>query len=148
MLDNGTTDHFIFVQASVKNVRPTKNAINVTIPNGKQMNSTHECDIDWPLLPQRARDGHIIPALSQHLLLSVVKLCESGCKVTFQHDCCVVHYKGKVMLYRQKCPITKLWLVPLHQLKQLRLINNNNHPSTTQQINNIQQTKNQEQLIQ
>ena len=112
------------------------------------MNSTHEFDIDWPLLPQRARGGHIIPSLSQHSLLSVVKLCESGCKVTFQHNFCVVHYKGKIMLYRQKCPITKLWLVPLHQQKQLRLINNNNHLSTTQQINNIQQTKNQEQLIQ
>ena len=92
MLDSGTTDNFISVQASVKNVRPTKNAINVTIPNGNRMNSTHECDINWPLLPQCARCGHIIPALSQHLLLSVVKLCESGCKVTFQHDCCVVHY--------------------------------------------------------
>ena len=46
------------------------------------------------------------------------------------------------MLYRQKCPITKIWLVPLHQQKQLRLVNNNNHPSSTQQ------TKNQEQLIQ
>ena len=72
MLDSGTTDHFISVQASVKNVRPTKNAINATIPNGDQMNSTHECDIDWQLLPQQARGGHIIPALSQHLLLAVV----------------------------------------------------------------------------
>ena len=42
----------------------------------------------------------------------------------------------------------KLWLVPIHQRKQLRLVNNNNHPSITQQINNIQQTKNHEQLIQ
>ena len=92
------------------------------IPNGDQMNSTHECDINWPLLPQRARGGHIIPALSQHLLLSVVKWCESGCKVTFQHDCCVVHYEAKVMMYGKKCPITKLWLVPLHQRKQLRLV--------------------------
>ena len=108
ILDSGTTDHFISVQASVKNVRPTKNAINVRIPNVEQMNSTHECDIDWPLLPQRAHGGHIIPALSQHSLLSVIKLCESGCRVTFQHDCCVVHYKGKIMLYGQKCPITKL----------------------------------------
>ena len=73
MLDSRTTDHFISVQASVKNVRPTKNAINVTIPNRDQMNSTHECDIDWPLLPQRAHGGHIIPSLSQHSLLSVVK---------------------------------------------------------------------------
>ena len=86
MLDSGTNDHFISVHVSVKNVRPTKKAINVTIPNGEQMNSTYECDIDWPLLPQRARGRHIIPALSQHLFLSVVKLCESGCKVTFQHD--------------------------------------------------------------
>ena len=51
-------------------------------------------------------------------------------------------------MYGQKCPITKLWLVPLHQRKQLRLTNKNNHTSTTQQINNIQQTKNQKQLIQ
>ena len=143
MLDSGKTDHFISVQASVKNVRPTKNAINVTIPNGEQMNSTHECDIDWPLLPQRARGRHIIPALSQQSLLSVVKLCEIGCRVTFQHDFCVVHYKGKIMMYGPKCLITKLWLVPIHQRKQLLLVNNNNHPSITQQINNIQQTKNQ-----
>ena len=52
------------------------------------------------------------------------------------------------MLYGQKLPVTKLWLVPVHQRKQLRLINNNNQPSTTQKINDIQQTKNQEQLIQ
>ena len=130
MLDSGTTDHFISVQANVNNVRPTTNAINVTIPNDDRMNSTHEYDIDWPLLPHRARGGHIIPALSQHSLLSVVKLCENGCKVTFQHDYCVVHYNGKIMMYGQKCPITKLWLVPLHQRKQLRLIAKNNRTST------------------
>ena len=43
MLDSGTTDHFISVQVNVKNVLPTTNSINVTIPNGDRMNSTHEC---------------------------------------------------------------------------------------------------------
>ena len=86
ILDSGTTDYFISVQTSVKNVRPTKNVINVTIPNGDHMNSTHECDIDWPLLPQRARGGHIIPALSQHSLLSVVLKCNSAATFTLFYD--------------------------------------------------------------
>ena len=83
MLDSGTTEHFMAVQAQVKNTVPTTNKINAIITDGTNMQSTHECEIDWPKLPLNARQAHIIPKLAQQSLLSVVKLCAAGCKGIF-----------------------------------------------------------------
>ena len=54
MLDSGTTGHFIAVTAKVTNIRPTTNALNIIIPDGNTMVSTHECDINWPNFPAAA----------------------------------------------------------------------------------------------
>ena len=45
------------------------------------MQSTHKCEMDWPMLPLSERKAHIIPKLAQQSLLSVVKLCAAGCRV-------------------------------------------------------------------
>ena len=42
MLDSGTADHFMALQAQVKNTLPTTNKINVIIPDGTNMQFTHE----------------------------------------------------------------------------------------------------------
>ena len=73
MLDSSTTDHFMAVQAQVKNTVPTTSKINVIIPDGTSMHSTHECEIDWPRLPLSARQARIISTLAQQSLLLVVK---------------------------------------------------------------------------
>lgn len=83
MLDSGTTDHFMSVSATVNNVRPTTNKLDIIIPDGSKMQSTHKCDIDRPFLPAQAQTAHIIPQLSNQSLLLVVKLCDAGCKVVF-----------------------------------------------------------------
>ena len=65
MLDSGTTDHFMSVTAKVNNICPTKNILNVIIPDGTNMKSTHKCEIDWPLLPKQSKTAHMIPQLAQ-----------------------------------------------------------------------------------
>ena len=145
MLDSGTTDNFFAITAKVTNVRPTQNPINVVIPDGNKITSTHKCDINWPNMPKNAISGHIVPKLAQQSLLSVVKLCNAGCSVIFEHDCCIVMYNGKIVLYGTKCPKTGLWLVPLRMKEKCE------GPTctiTTQQINNIHHTSNQSELIQ
>ena len=69
MLDSGMTGHFIAVNANVTNIRPTTNPLNIIIPDGNTMKSTHECDINWPDLPAVALTAHIIPQLKQQSLL-------------------------------------------------------------------------------
>ena len=113
LLDSGATDHFLTIQSKVRNRRPTSNPVTVVIPNGSRCKSTEECDLDWDMLPQRARKGHILPSLKTHALISVVKLCDAGCQVIFKHNCCLVIYNNKVVMYGVRCPRTHLWLVPL-----------------------------------
>jgi hypothetical protein len=148
MLDSGTTDHFIAVNASVKNIAPTSNQLNVTIPDGSIIKSTHECDIDWPELPKNACRGHIIPKLARQSLLLVVKLCNAGCTVVFHQNCCIILYDNKIIMYGTKFPKTGLWLVPLKQHKKLKN-DNSQQPKITeeQQMNNIHQTSTQCELV-
>ena len=113
LLDSGATDHFLIVQSQVLNQRPTKNPVTVVIPDASKCKSTEECDIDWKMLPQSAREGHIIPSLKTHALISVVKLCDAGCQVLFKHNCCLVTYNNKIITYGIRCPQTRLWMVPL-----------------------------------
>lgn len=49
MLDSGTTGNFISMTANVKNIRPTTNPLRIVASNGQVSESTHECQIDWPL---------------------------------------------------------------------------------------------------
>ena len=113
MLDSGTTDHFMTLNARVTNIRPATSKLNIIIPDGSTISSSHECDINWPNLPPEAKSAHIIPQLHNQSLLSVVKLCAAGCTVIFKHDSCVVLYNGRIAMYGKQCPKTKLWLVPL-----------------------------------
>ena len=106
LLDLGASDHFLAIHSQVESSWPTTNKINVVIPDGEKMLSTKECNIDWPALPKSARHGHIIPSLKNYVLISVVKLCDAGCQVLFKYDCCLVIYKGKIIMYGVRCPRT------------------------------------------
>lgn len=65
ILDSGTTDNFFAITANVTNVQPTQKPINVFIPDGNKITSTHKYDINWPNMPKIAILGHIVPKLAQ-----------------------------------------------------------------------------------
>ena len=104
LLDSGATDHFLAVNSHIINRQPSINKIKVAIPDGNKMTSSEECDIDWPVLPPEAKSGHILPSLKNHALISVVKLCDAGCEVVFKHNCCLVIYNKKIIMYGVRCP--------------------------------------------
>ena len=113
ILDSGATSHYIMTTAPVRNKIKAINPVTVTMPNGTRVASTHECELDIPLLPQAARFGHILPSLAQHSLISVVKLCNAGCEVQFRNISCEVRHRGRVIMAGTKCQRTGLWFVPL-----------------------------------
>jgi hypothetical protein len=53
------------------------------MPNGAIFASTHTANLDLPSLPMTARQAHILHVLARHSLLSLGKMCESGCVITF-----------------------------------------------------------------
>ena len=61
ILDSGATGHFL---APVTNLQVADNPISITIPNGKNMTSTHTCNLDIPWLPNHVTGAHILPGLA------------------------------------------------------------------------------------
>ena len=83
ILDSGASSHFLVVGAPVTNKQVAVAPISVTLPDSDQVHSTHIGDLDMPQLPKSARECHIILDLASYSLISVVKLCEAGCEVSF-----------------------------------------------------------------
>jgi hypothetical protein len=63
--------------------KSTATPVVVRLPNGDTINSTHTETLNMPSLPHASRQAHILPGLAQNSLLSVGKICDSGCSVTF-----------------------------------------------------------------
>ncbi len=61
--DTGATSIFIMDGADVKNKRPALKPLTINLPDGRQLKSTHICDIDIPGLPTTLT-GHIVPNLA------------------------------------------------------------------------------------
>ncbi|KAL7554888.1 hypothetical protein ACHAWF_018437, partial [Thalassiosira exigua] len=96
----------------------TTKPITVHSPNGQKVTSSHTCELNFPNLPLDVRLGHILPGLAGHSLVSVVHLCNAGCKVNFKDIGVEVIYKGRVILKEHKDPRTGLWMVPLTSTAQ------------------------------
>ena len=133
-MDSGATSHFFCVDSPVDNVQEATNPLQVTIPNGAQVRSTHTCTSQLPGIPEKGRFGHILPGLARHSLISVVHLCNAGCKVTFTKTECIVKYRGREVLRGQKCTRTGLWMVHLNPAEETVTETRNPEEEEAQQI--------------
>jgi hypothetical protein len=98
ILDSGTTGHYLLLDAPCTNKQPTARPLQVKLPNGHTIESTHTCELHLPGLLPPVRKAHLFPALAGHSLLSVGQLCDQGCDVTFLHDSVVVEHNNSTLL--------------------------------------------------
>ena len=113
ILDSGASSHFLLADAPCVNRTPATSPITVHLPNGQTVSSSHTCELDLPNLPQQARLAHILPGLANRSLISMVKLCNAGCKVNVTDISCEVIVRGKPPIKCHKCATTGLWMMPL-----------------------------------
>ena len=81
--DTGCTGNFLLISSPSTNKRIAATGINVNLPNGEKIQSTHTCLLDLPQLPLAARKAHIFPGLASNALLSIGMLCDNGCDAIF-----------------------------------------------------------------
>ena len=81
ILDSGASSHFLLTDAHCTNIMTATESIKVQLLNGTQVKSSYTTELDTPQLPVKARKAHIVPGLATHSLVSVVKLCNAGCRV-------------------------------------------------------------------
>ena len=90
--------------------------IAVTLPDETKVHSTHMGDLCMPHLSKAARLCHIVPGLASYSLISVVKLCNAGCNVSFTKFGIGVEVRcrGNLVLTGSKFNSTSMWMVPLN----------------------------------
>jgi hypothetical protein len=114
LLDSGCTAYFIMENGKCSNKQYTTTPLEVRLPNGDTITSTHTATLNMPSLPQAARLAHILPGLAQHSLLSVRQMCDSGCSVTFTASNATVTNGHSTILTGERDKESNLWRVPLN----------------------------------
>jgi hypothetical protein len=113
LLDSGCTVHFLIANSHCKNKVLTQTPLEVRLPNGAKIASTHTATLDIPSFPKAARQAHILPALAQHSLISMGQMCDSGCPLTFTANKVAVTHGAATILTGQRDKDSGLWRVPL-----------------------------------
>jgi len=81
----------------MKNITLTANPLNINLPDGMIVKSTHMCDLEIPGL-SHVLEGHIVSDLTVASLVGIQILCKLGCTVVFADTVCYVIYQGKLIL--------------------------------------------------
>jgi hypothetical protein len=115
ILDSGCTSIFLSATAPCSNKQAAHVPLNVNMPNGTTIQSSHTCALLLTDLPPQARKAHILPGLVHNSLISVGQLCDNGCRVTFTQEQVTVSKNGKCVMYGSRDPRSRLWRVDLKQ---------------------------------
>jgi hypothetical protein len=109
--DAEATSFFIKEGVPVDNKQPATNPLTVNLADGRQVKSTHTCNVVVPGLPHLLL-GHIVPNLAIASLFGICPLGNAGCIVLFNKDKCTVWYDGKSILTSPQNLPTNLWTLP------------------------------------
>ena len=69
-------------------------------PDGTTLSSTSEAKLTMtlPLHIQTATEGHVLPQLHKHSIMSLGKLCDAGCTCTLTQNNAVITYQGATVM--------------------------------------------------
>ncbi len=90
---------------------PTTNSIQVRIPDGSTMHSSHTTQLHIPPLPIGATQAHILPSLA-HNLISIGQLCDHDCVATFDRQQVTIRHNNTTILQGHRDKHTGLWCLP------------------------------------
>ena len=106
--DLGATAHFLLPHVNILNKRKATHPLNITLPDGDVIHSTHIGNLNLPGLNEAATEAHIVPGLAHSSLISIKQLCDNGCHVIFTKNDCKVYFKAELVLIGKRDPTTGL----------------------------------------
>ena len=93
---------------------PVVTPVNVLLPNGSHMSSTHTKHLSIPTLPPAACLQRQSPAMKTTGLLSIGQLCGHGCSDTFsQHHLVIKNKQATTILVGHRNSSNGMWMVQL-----------------------------------
>jgi hypothetical protein len=109
ILESGCTSNFLSAAAPCSDKQAAHVPLNVNMPNGETIQSSHTCNLLLTDLQHQARQAHILPGLVHNSLISVGQLCDNDCSVTFTQDQVLVSRNKKNVMYGSRDPKSRLW---------------------------------------
>jgi hypothetical protein len=115
ILDSGCTSNSLLAAAPCSDKQAAHVRLNVNMPNGTTIQSSHTCNLLLTYLPPQAQKAHILPGLVHNSLISVEQLYDNGCSVTVNQEQVTVSKNGKCVMCGSQDPKSRLWRVDLKQ---------------------------------
>jgi hypothetical protein len=115
IMDSGCTSNFLSAAAPCSEKQAAHVPLNVNMPNGTTIQSSHTCNLLLRGLLPQARQAHNLPGLVYNSLISVGQLCDNGCSVNFTHDQVTVTKNKECVMRGSRDPKSRLWRVDLKQ---------------------------------
>jgi hypothetical protein len=130
--DTAATGNYVTTECPVTNKHPTSNGIDVTLPNGVNITSSHTALLQLPHeLPIGPCKADIFPGLKSGSLMSIGQLCDHGCTATFTATQVQIFHQGRLILTGHRSIDTNnLWML---QLDGMLLANRDHVPSRQQE---------------
>jgi hypothetical protein len=97
------------VTAPLANKQVANTPIQVRLPDGASIQSSHTCDLVLHQIPDTEKKAHVIPGLSTRSLLSVGQLVDSNCSVIFDKSKVQVLHKNANILEGRRNLRNGLW---------------------------------------
>jgi hypothetical protein len=110
--NTGINNDMVQVNLPFSNITKTENGIKVMYPDGNTAQATHEAVLNLPILPLAARKVHLFESLASGALISLGKLCDSGCTAYFNATKVYIFFNGKIIMQGARSSSTNnLWKV-------------------------------------
>jgi hypothetical protein len=97
--------HFLKTDSPCVEKNATTLGINVRLPNGCIITSTHTALLDLPALPLAARQAHLFPDLCNSALLSISQFCDHGFEARFNSKTVRIMRDNTVILQASREPL-------------------------------------------
>jgi hypothetical protein len=107
------------VPGNCTNVLPANPPINVKLPDGSYIRSTHTGLLQLPGIPASARRASIFPDLKSGSLLSIGQLCSAGCIATFDSTTVRITKNSQIIAIGHRTP-NGLWTIDLETNPTIR----------------------------
>jgi hypothetical protein len=138
ILDYGCTSNFLSAPTPCTNKQASPIPLNVNMPNGTSIQSSHTSDLLLTALPPDANRAHILPGLVHNSLIYVGQVWDSGCNVNFTKEKVEVTKGGKCLMLGSRDPHSRVWRVNLKEEVK---------PVRKSECNHAHDTSNQKELI-
>ena len=149
--DLGTTGHFLEVDSKCVDKQIKNEEVEVSLPDGSFVWSTHLALLDIPRLPIEVRREHAFPGI-MHALISISMLCDQYYIAIFDAEMVYIVQNGIVIMHGYGYPVTKLYMVHLNQRQtdpqpKLNIEHMTNLEAVSEVTNNAYEIRSKQKLV-